>query len=111
MTPADRAAYDPFAPYYHLVYENWAASVTRQGQALDRIIRDVSGGDDRAARTVLDVACGIGTQSLGLAALGYHVTASDLSGASVARAGKEATDRGLTIAFSVADMRSAHVHH
>jgi SAM-dependent methyltransferase len=63
------------------------------------------------ARTVLDVACGIGTQSLGLAALGYDVAASDLSAAAVERARREAEARGLRISFSVADMRAAREHH
>jgi SAM-dependent methyltransferase len=61
--------------------------------------------------TVLDVACGIGTQALGLAALGYAVTASDLSAAAVERARQEAGRRGLRIDFSVADMRAVHAHH
>jgi ubiquinone/menaquinone biosynthesis C-methylase UbiE len=57
------------------------------------------------------VACGIGTQSLGLAGLGYRVTASDLSANEVARARREAEQRGLKIEFSVADMRAAFRHH
>jgi SAM-dependent methyltransferase len=60
---------------------------------------------------ILDVACGIGTQALGLAALGHRVTASDLSLAAVARARREAETRSLDVAFSVADMRRAHEHH
>jgi SAM-dependent methyltransferase len=108
----DAAAYDPFAPYYHLVYPDWAASVARQGAALDAIIREAAGGGgQRAPRTVLDAACGIGTQSLGLAARGYAVTASDLSPAAVARARREAAARGLAVACSVADMREAFAHH
>jgi 2-polyprenyl-3-methyl-5-hydroxy-6-metoxy-1,4-benzoquinol methylase len=60
---------------------------------------------------VLDVSCGIGTQTLGLAALGHHVTASDLSAQEIKRARQEAGARGLDVAFSVADMREAHAHH
>jgi SAM-dependent methyltransferase len=60
---------------------------------------------------LLDVACGIGTQSLGLAHLGYQVTASDLSPGEIRRACVEAERRGLSIAFSVADMRAAYTHH
>src|SRR5262249_2083708 len=55
--------------------------------------------------------CGIGTQSLGLALRGYDVTASDLSASAIERGRAEARRRGLAIAFSVADMRSAHEHH
>jgi SAM-dependent methyltransferase len=102
------AFYDTLAPFYHLVYENWNDSIERQSAALDALIRSlVSDG----ALTVLDVACGIGTQSLGLAARGYRVTASDLSPAAVERARREAEARGLDLAWSVADMRRAHDHH
>jgi SAM-dependent methyltransferase len=100
--------YDRLAPFYHLIFPDWDASIARQAQALDAVIRARLGD---GARTVLDVACGIGTQALGLAALGHRVTASDLSPGAVARARSEAAARGLGIAFSVADMRAAHEHH
>jgi len=29
-----RAFYDALAPWYHLVYQDWEASITRQGEAL-----------------------------------------------------------------------------
>jgi SAM-dependent methyltransferase len=95
--------YDGLAPLYHLVYENWEASIERQGNALDSIIRSSLGG---TPQSVLDVACGIGTQCLGLAALGHRVTGSDLSPAAVQRARREAASRGMSIDFSVADMRA-----
>jgi SAM-dependent methyltransferase len=60
---------------------------------------------------VLDTSCGIGTQSIGLAQLGYEVTASDLSPSAVERAQREASQRGLSIQCSVADMRGVHAHH
>jgi SAM-dependent methyltransferase len=100
--------YDSLAPFHHLIFESWDASIARQAAALESIIRahGLPGG-----RTVLDVACGIGTQSLGLAALGYDVTASDLSPGAVDRARIEAKNRQLPIDFSVADMRAAYEHH
>jgi SAM-dependent methyltransferase len=48
---------------------------------------------------------------LGLAQLGYQLTASDLSAASISRAQAEAQKRHLAIRFSVADMRQAFRHH
>jgi SAM-dependent methyltransferase len=61
--------------------------------------------------SILDVACGIGTQALGLAALGHRVTASDLSPQALERARREAQQRLLDIDFSLADMRQVHAHH
>ena len=100
--------YDELAPFYHLIFPDWEASIRRQAEALDRVIRERL-GDGRLS--VLDVACGIGTQALGLTALGHRVTASDISAAGVERAGREARGRGLAIRFSVADMRQAADHH
>ena len=99
--------YDELAPLYHLIYPDWEASMRRQGDALDAIVRARM---DRSPRTVLDAASGVGTQSLALAKLGYEVTASDLSEAAVERAAAEARARGLVLRTSVADMREAFDH-
>lgn len=99
--------YDGLAPLYHLVYENWEVSIGRQGKALDSIIRSCLG---EKPQSILDVSCGIGTQCLGLAALGHRVAGSDLSPAAVERAGREAAARGLSIDFTVADMREPNNH-
>jgi SAM-dependent methyltransferase len=103
-----RAFYDQLAPFYHLIYQDWDASIARQAAALDGIIKEHWGG---GVTTVLDVACGVGTQALGLASLGYAVTASDLSLGEVERARREAAARGLRVDLSVADMLEAHDHH
>jgi len=99
--------YAGLTPLYHLIYANWEASMQRQAGMLDSVIREFWGD----VSTVLDVSCGIGTQVIGLAALEYCVTASDLSPEEVERAKQEAGARNLSISFSVADMRSAHDHH
>ena len=70
------AYYDRLAPYYPYLYQDWEAGVARQAAQLDTVIRECFGP---RARTVLDAACGIGTQCLGLAGLGYAVSASDIS--------------------------------
>jgi SAM-dependent methyltransferase len=103
-----RAFYDHLAPFYHLIYQDWDASIARQAASLDGLLKEHWGDQ---VKTILDVACGVGTQSLGLASLGYTVTASDLSPEEVERARKEAAARGLHIDLSVADMREAHAHH
>jgi SAM-dependent methyltransferase len=112
------AFYDRMASFYHLIYPDWERSIERQAGMLDAVIRHRWGdvlaphADGSASgRSVLDVACGIGTQALGLARLRYQVTASDLSPGAVRRARVEAEQRGLSIAFSVADMREAYTHH
>jgi len=100
--------YDEIATLYHLVYSDCNAAIAQQAAGLDAIIRKHVGPPPRS---ILDVSCGIGTQALGLAALGHAVTASDLSSAAVERARREAAQRNLTIHFTVADMRRcAEVH-
>nr|BFD95385.1 class I SAM-dependent methyltransferase [Kitasatospora sp. Xyl93] len=94
--------YDDFADDYHLLYSDWNASLAHQGAALDALIRTDLG--DRPAE-VLDCACGIGTQAIGLAALGHRVTGTDLSPVAVARAAAEAAERGLRLPAAAADMR------
>jgi SAM-dependent methyltransferase len=98
-----RRFYDAFASQYHLIFENWEASMTRQAVAISSILRRETGsGTDL---NVLDCACGIGTQSIGLARLGYHVTGSDLSAGAVERARAEAAVRDINVPFYVADVR------
>ena len=100
--------YSALAPVFHLVYPDWEAAIQRQAADLDAVIREQWG---TAGRTLLDAACGVGTQALGLARLGYSVTASDISGPAVERARREAEQRGLAIDFSVADMREVSSRH
>jgi SAM-dependent methyltransferase len=100
---ADSAAgsYDVLAPDYHLIFEDWEASMARQAAALAPIIARECGSEAR----VLDCACGIGTQALGLARRGFRVTGSDVSTAAIERARAESALRQLDIPLFVADMR------
>ena len=95
--------YNELSPFYHLIYPDWPATVRRQASEIDGVIRELWG--DRV-KTVLDATCGIGTQALGLAGLGYDVTASDISPVPLERAKQEAARRGLAIDFGLADLRT-----
>jgi len=101
-----REFYDELAPLYHLVYEDWEASVARQGAALASLIAECWGAD---ARAVLDAALGIGTQALGLIRRGFRVTGSDVSIGAVSRARREAATRDLPLVSLVADFRALPV--
>jgi glycine/sarcosine N-methyltransferase len=94
--------YDQLASNYHLIYEDWEASIRRQAVVLGAILERECG--PAATVKVLDCACGIGTQALGLANLGFQVTACDMSPAAVERTRMEAEKRGLSIRALVADM-------
>ena len=92
--------YDKLADQYDKLYEDWPSASREQAAILDRLFRE-SGYNRTAA--VLDCACGIGTQAIGLASLGYQVTASDLSAGELAEAAKRAEQNGVQIRFERAD--------
>lgn len=92
--------YDSLASQYDKLFLDWTATTHEQAVILDRIFRDM--GFDCSA-SVLDCACGIGTQSIGLAALGYRMTASDISDAELAEAAKRAEENKVSIRFEHAD--------
>jgi SAM-dependent methyltransferase len=101
-----RGFYDALAPWYHLVYQDWEASVAQQGQALASLLASEWSSP---SRNVLDAAVGIGTQALGLATLGFQVTGSDISPVAVHRAGDEAARRGIQLRCLIADVRALPV--
>lgn len=95
--------YEALADHYHLIFEDWDASIARQAAILNPLLQSALPG---LPLRVLDCACGIGTQAIGFARFGHHVVASDLSPAAIARARREAELRGLKISFAVSDMTS-----
>ncbi len=99
--------YDELSPFYHLIFQDWEASIDRQADILDGIIRR----EWADSSYIIDVSCGIGTQAVGLAKLGYKVEASDISPRAIERAKEETKKRCLDIRYSVADMREAFSHH
>ena len=95
--------YDNMASRYDRLFLDWQASTREQADILDGVFKaNGFGGDAR----VLDCACGIGTQAIGLAELGYSVTASDISAGVLAEARRRAKDRGVGIDFRRADFRA-----
>jgi SAM-dependent methyltransferase len=95
--------YDSLAADYDKLFLDWHATTGQQAALLDNIFAD--NGFDKTA-SVLDCACGIGTQSIGLAAAGYRVTASDISNAELAEAKASAAQRGVKVRFETADFRA-----
>jgi glycine/sarcosine N-methyltransferase len=94
--------YERLAGHYHQSVKDWDGAMRRHGRELAALLRRYGVANGR----VLDVACGIGTQSIGLALQGYEVTAMDVSAAAVARATQEAALVGCAVDFHVADMRT-----
>jgi glycine/sarcosine N-methyltransferase len=93
--------YDGLAATYHALYPDWESEVHEQARALTGLL-----GSPPDGSAIADVACGIGTQLLGLAEAGYDVFGSDLSPAAVHRAQAECVKRGLIARVVVADMRA-----
>lgn len=95
--------YNKMAGQYDRLFRDWDASVCEQAAILDRIFAHY--GFDRTVH-ILDCACGIGTQAIGLAALGFPVTGSDFSDAELAQAKERAAKQGVPIRFVHADFRA-----
>ena len=98
---ATRQTYNELAPYYHLIFQDWHSAIERQANILAPLLPP-----PQEAGPLLDCACGIGTQALGLAGLGFNVEATDISPANVERARREAASSGLNVTFRVDDMRT-----
>ena len=97
--------YDAMAADYHLIFQDWVQAREQQGHLLDRLIREYI-DESRYPLRVLDCACGIGTQAIGLAKQGgYRIYASDISPQALARAESEARQAGVNVSFALADMR------
>jgi glycine/sarcosine N-methyltransferase len=100
------AFYDELAEFYHLMFEDWNRSIAAQAAVIGPILERSTG---KASPYVLDCACGIGTQTLGLAQRGHVLVGSDSSRAAVARASTEAKLRNLDVTFHAADMRTLRI--
>ncbi|HWW96837.1 MAG TPA: class I SAM-dependent methyltransferase [Edaphobacter sp.] len=103
MTERILSFYEPLADYYHLIFDDWNEAIERQAKILNPLLATQMHSHPLK---ILDCACGIGTQALGLAGFGHQVTASDLSRAEVNRAMHEAERLALNISFHISDMTS-----
>ena len=92
--------YDKLASEYDKLFSDWKAATDEQAEILKRIFE--KHGFEKDAH-ILDCACGIGTQAIGLASLGYNVTASDISEGALSEARKRAAEAKLNIQFENAD--------
>lgn len=98
--------YDAVAKDYHWLYRNWDAELEREGLNLRRYLRN------HGVQTVLDASCGIGTQAVALARLGYRVTAVDPSLGLLERARHHAGQYQVAdrVTFLQTDFLSLHHH-
>ncbi len=100
MTDKIKTFYDDMATQYDMLFQDWLKTTESQAKILNDIIE--AQGYDKNVK-LLDCACGIGTQAIGLAKLGYNVTASDLSDGELKEAKKRAEENGVKINFRQAD--------
>jgi len=92
--------YDNLASQYDKLFLDWQSTTYEQAEMLSRLFQE--NGFDKTAK-VLDCACGIGTQAIGLSSLGYSVTASDISDGELAEAKRRAANHQVKIRFEHAD--------
>lgn len=101
--------YEPLTSSYHLMFSDWNTLMREQGVVIAKLLPppEITGA-------LLDCTCGIGTQALALAALGYNVDGLDLSQSEIERAKKEASLRGVCVNFrqdDVLELKTAPLHH
>ena len=92
--------YDSMASHYDKLFLDWKATTKEQAVLLQGIFQKFNFGQ---TASILDCACGIGTQAIGLASLGYKVIASDISDGEIAEAKTRAANANVDIRFENAD--------
>lgn len=95
--------YDNLAAQYDKLFLDWHEATEEQAVILGKLF--VENGFDQSVQ-ILDCACGIGTQAIGLARLGYQVTGSDVSEGELAEAKARAEANQVEIQFKNADFRN-----
>ena len=95
--------YDSMASHYDKLFLDWKTTTKEQAVLLQSIFQKFNCG---YTASILDCACGIGTQAIGLASLGYNVTASDISDGEIVEAKIRASNANVNIRFINADFRA-----
>lgn len=99
-TDITQSFYNNIASQYDKLFLDWQEATHEQAKLLDSIFQN--NGFDHHTK-ILDCSCGIGTQAIGLASLGYHITASDISTGELEEARKRASENRVEIHFKQAD--------
>ena len=102
-TDITQSFYNSMASSYDKLFYDWQATTHEQAEFLDKIFKN--NGFDHHAK-LLDCACGIGTQAIGLALLGYNITASDISSGELEEAKNRAAKNHVEVRFEQADFCS-----
>ncbi len=95
-----RQSFDDIATRFDNLFENADQLTDLEGQALDNVLKPYG------ASSVLDCAAGTGIQSIGLARLGYKVSASDISPRMVKVLAAKAATENLAVEVQQADFRT-----
>lgn len=93
MISPNIAYYDRFAREYPLFFTDLAASMEREGDWLDGVLRR------RGVHSVLDASCGSGRQAIPLVRRGYAVTAADPCAGMLSEAQQAAAEADVTVRF------------
>ncbi|MDP2907566.1 MAG: class I SAM-dependent methyltransferase [Nanoarchaeota archaeon] len=93
--------YDKFAKYYDIIELKASNYYEKTNDLLDRIFKRYK------VKTVLDMTCGTGAQTISLTKRGYKVTASDISKGMLEIAKEKS--KGLGICFYQGDMRTVRL--
>ncbi|MHA2314828.1 MAG: class I SAM-dependent methyltransferase [Candidatus Hermodarchaeia archaeon] len=78
---------------------DWEQRLAREIPFLTKFVQD------KPNARILDLACGSGRHAVALASQGYEVTGLDLSPQMVKAAKHRAKEKGVSVQFSIADMR------
>ncbi len=84
--------------------DQWQAGIAAERGALRAVLGEAGG------RSILDCSCGAGGQAIPLARLGWRVTATDITEASLDIARSRAAREGVAVDFRACDMRDLGAH-